>query len=80
MFDMQSMLKMYGMSEEQLQQLQAVTSHIKGTISGTPGEVTVRLSANDPAAQQFLPQITEQLVSSISQVLYQLYGIQGERV
>jgi len=79
-FDLKSMLQMYGMTPEQLKLLQAVTSGIRGTVSTGPGEVVVRLETSDPAAARFLPQITEQLVSSITQVLYQIYGITGERV
>lgn len=78
--DMGMLLRMHGMTPEQLAQMQAVTSHIKARIHTENNRITIDLDTGDPGAAQWLPQVTEGIVGSVAQSLYQLFGIQGERV
>jgi hypothetical protein len=80
MMDMGMLLRMYGMTPEQLAQMQAVTSRIKARIHTDGGEIKVILETADPEAAQWLPQVTEGIVCSVAQALYQLFGIEGKRV
>ena len=80
MVNMSSMLGMHGVSEEQLLQMQEVTSRIRGQIHTEGSEVKVMFETEDAEAEQQIPNILEAVVSSIAQCLYQIFGIGGERV
>ena len=80
MASINSMLGMHGISEEQLLQMQEITSRIRGRIHTEAGEVRVMFETEDAEAEQQIPQIVEAVVSSIAQCLYQIFGIGGERV
>jgi len=71
---------MHGMSQEQLAQMQAVTSRIKARIHTEGGEIKINLETSDAEATQWIGSVSEGIVSSVAQSLYQLFGIQGERV
>jgi hypothetical protein len=79
MMDMGNMLRGFGVSPEQLAQMQSVTSKIKAKVHSEDGRVEITLETDDAMAAQWLPQVTEGLVGSVSQALYQLFGIQGVR-
>jgi hypothetical protein len=80
MMDVGSLLRMYGIPPEQLAQMQSVTSRIKARVHTEANrEIRVYLDTDDAEAAQWLPQVTEGLVGSVSQALYQLFGITGER-
>ena len=81
MMNLGSMLRMHGVTPEQMAQMQASTSHIKARIhSENNREITIHLETEDPAAIQWLPQVTQGIVGGVAQVIYQLFGIQGEIV
>jgi hypothetical protein len=80
MMDLGAILRMHGYTPEQLAQMQAVTSRIKARIHRENNEITIHLETEDPAAIQWLPQVTQGIVGSVAQSLYQLFGIQGEIV
>jgi hypothetical protein len=80
MMDMGMLLRMHGMTPEQLAQMQAVTSRIKARIHTEDNrEIRVYLDTEDAQAAQWLPQVAEGIVGSVAQALYQLFGIEGER-
>ena len=80
MASINSMLGMHGINEEQLIQMQEITSRIRGQIHTEGSEVKVMFETEDEEAEQQIPNIIEAVVSSIAQCLYQIFGIGGERV
>jgi len=68
--------------KEQLVKMQQLTKNIKYTIHTEDSEsrVEVTLKTDDPEAVQLLPQLQEGIVTSVTQMLYQMFAMQGERV
>ena len=68
--------------KEQLAKMQRLTQNIKYTIHTEDSEnrVEVTLKTDDPEAVQLLPQLQEGIVASVTQMLYQMFAMQGERV
>ena len=42
--------------------------------------VEITLNTDDPEAAQLIPQLQEGIVGSVTQMLYQLFSMAGERV
>ena len=62
MMDLGSILRMHGMTPEQLAQMQAITSRIKARIhTENNRQITIHLDTEDPAAAQWLPQVSEEM-------------------
>ena len=68
--------------KEQLAKMQQFTKNIKYVIHTEDGEnrVEVTLKTEDPEAAKLLPQIQEGIVTSMTQMLYQMFAMEGERV
>ena len=68
--------------KEQLAKMQQLTKNIKYTIHTEDSEnrVEVTLKTDDPEAAQLLPQLQEGIVTSVTQMLYQMFAMNGERV
>jgi len=67
---------------EQLIKMQVFTQRIKYIIHTEDGEnrLEVTLKTDNPEAAQLIPQIREGIVDSITQMLYQMFAMNGERV
>lgn len=67
---------------DQLVKMQQFTKNVKYTVHTEDGEnrVEITLKTDDPQATQLLPQIIEGIVNSTTQMLYQLFSMEGERV
>lgn len=67
---------------EQLAKMQQFTKNVKYIVHTEDSEnrVEVTLKTDDPQANPLLPQIREGIVNSITQMLYQLFAMEGERV
>ncbi|MDD4986013.1 MAG: hypothetical protein PHQ43_09530 [Dehalococcoidales bacterium] len=80
MFDMNTMLRTYGIDSETFTKMQAITSRIKAEVSTDNNEVKVRLETSDPEANELMLQVKEAVIKSVAQCLYQFFGIQGKRL
>lgn len=65
---------------ELLAKMQGFTKRIKYVIHTDDGRVEVTLQTDDPEAASLIPQLQEGIVSSVTQMLYQLFSMEGERV
>lgn len=65
---------------EQMAKMQQFTQKIKYIVHTGDGLVEFTLSADDPEATQLIPQIQEGIVSSVTQMLYTVFAMSGERV
>ncbi len=67
---------------EQLAKMQIFTKNVKYIVHTEDSEnrVEVTLKTDDPQATQLLPQIREGIVNSITQMLYELFAMNGERI
>jgi len=65
---------------EQLAKMQEITKKIKYIIHTGDGNVELSLETDDPKAAQLIPQIQEGIVSSVTQMLYVMFAMNGERV
>jgi len=67
---------------EQLTKMQQFTKNVKYIVhtDDNANRVEVTLKTTDPQAVQLLPQIREGIVSSVAQMLYVMFGMEGERV
>jgi hypothetical protein len=67
---------------EQLARMQVLSKKIRYIVHTEDKEnrVEIILKTDDPEAAKLLPQIREGLVDSSTQMLYQMFAMQGERV
>lgn len=67
---------------EQMAKMQQFTQKIKYVVHTEDKEnrVEVSLKTDDPEAAQLLPQIREGIVESVTQMLYQMFAMTGERI
>lgn len=67
---------------EQIAKMQVFSKNIKYIIHTDDNEnrVEVSLKTDDPQAAQLLPQIREGIVDSVTQMLYQMFAMTGERI
>lgn len=67
---------------EQVEKMQQLTRHVRYVVHTEDGEnrVEVTLKTDNPQAAELIPQIREGIVSSITQMLYQMFAMEGERV
>jgi len=65
---------------EQLAKMQVFTKRIKYSVHTEGNKVEISLNTDDAEAMQLVPQLQEGIVSSATQMLYQLFGMEGERV
>jgi len=67
---------------EQLAKVQQFSKNIKYIVHTEDSEnrVEFTLKTDDPQAAELLPQLREGIVASVSQMLYTLYAMEGERV
>lgn len=66
--------------QDQLAKMQVYTQKIHATIHGEGNRLEVTLSTDDAMAAQYIGQLTEAMVGTITQMLYQLFAVTGERV
>ena len=65
---------------EQLMQAQQFTKKIKYVVHTEGNRIDISLVTDDKEASQLLPQIQEGIVSSVTQMLYTMFAMSGERV
>jgi hypothetical protein len=67
---------------EQLARMQQLTRNIQYVIhtEDSANRVEVTLKTDDPQAAELIPQIREGIVDSVTQMLYQMFAMIGERV
>lgn len=65
---------------EQMAKMQQFTKKIKYIVHTDDGRVEVSLKADDPESANLIPQIQEGIVSSVTQMLYTMFDMTGERV
>jgi len=67
---------------EQIAKMQVFSKNIKYIIHTDDNEnrLEVSLKTDDPQAAQLLPQIREGIVDSVTQMLYQMFAMTGERI
>ncbi len=65
---------------EQLVQAQQFTKKIKYVVRTEGNRIEFSLITDDKEAAQLLPQIQEGIVNSVTQMLYTMFAMSGERV
>ncbi len=65
---------------EQLAQAQQFTRKIRYVVHTEGNRIEFSLSTDDAEAAQLLPQIQEGIVTSVTQLLYTMLAMSGERV
>lgn len=65
---------------QQLAQMQVLSQNIQYTVHTEDSKVEITLKTDDPQAEELIPQIIEGMVESITQMLYQMFAMKGERV
>jgi hypothetical protein len=65
---------------EQLMQAQQFTKKIKYIVHTEGNRIDISLVTDDKEAAQLLPQIQEGIVNSVTQMLYTMFAMSGERV
>ena len=65
---------------EQLVKMQTLTQRISYVIHTEDERVEITLKTDDTEAAQLLPQLQEGIVTSVTQMLYQMFAMSGERV
>ncbi len=65
---------------EQLAKMQQFTRKIKYIVHTDDGRVEVSMKTDDPESANLIPQIQEGIVSSVTQMLYTMFDMTGERV
>ena len=65
---------------EELAKMQQFTKRIKYRIHTEDNRVEISLNTDDAEAMQLLPQLQEGIVTSVTQMLYQMFDMEGERV
>jgi hypothetical protein len=66
--------------KEQLAKFQQFTKDVKCTIHTEDNRVEITLETDNPQAAQLIPQLQEGIVGSVSQMLYQMFAVEGRRV
>jgi len=66
--------------QAELAKMQQFTKKIKYVVHTGDNRVEFSLKTDDPEAAQLVPQIEEGIVSSVAQMLYVMFGMEGERV
>jgi hypothetical protein len=61
-------------------QAQQFTKKIKYVVHTEGNRIDISLVTDDKEAAQLLPQIQEGIVSSVTQMLYTMFAMSGERV
>jgi hypothetical protein len=65
---------------EQLVQTQQFTRKIKYVVHSEGNHIEFSLVTDDAEAAQLIPQIQEGIVNSVTQMLYTMFAMSGERV
>jgi len=65
---------------EELEKIQKFTQNMTYMIHTDNNKVEITLNTEDADAMQLLPQLLEGIVTSTSQMLYQMFGMKGRRV
>ena len=66
--------------KEQLGAMQQFTKNIRYTVHTEDNRVEFRLETDDPNAAHLIDQLLEGIVTSTTQMLWQLFEMKGERV
>lgn len=66
--------------QEQLAKMQVLTKKISYVIHTEENLVTITLKTDDPEAVKLIPELQEGIVTSVTQMLYQIFSMAGERV
>ena len=67
---------------EQLARMQELSKRIRYIVhtDDAQNRIQITLKADDPESTQLIPQILEAMVGSTTQMLYQLFAMEGERI
>ena len=66
--------------QEQLTNMQELTKKISYVIHTDEKLVTITLKTDDPEAAKLIPELQEGVVTSVTQMLYQVFSMEGERI
>ena len=66
--------------QAELDRMQVFTKQIRYVIHTGDDSVEITMKTDDAEAAQLIPQLQEGVVTSVTQMLYQMFGIEGERV
>ena len=66
--------------QEELARMQVLTKNISYVIHTEENLVGITLKTEDPEAAKLIPQLQEGVVASVTQMLYQIFAMNGERV
>lgn len=66
--------------QELLQKMQQFTKRMKYVIHTEGNKVEVSIDTEDAEAAQLIPQLQEGIVTSVTQMLYLMFAMHGERV
>jgi len=66
--------------QEQLAKMQVLTKNISYVIHTEENLVTITLKTEDPEAAKLIPELQEGIVTSVTQMLYQVFSMAGERI
>ena len=64
--------------QQQIAQMQTLTKFIRAEVHTENDTVSVKLLTNNQQAKETIPKIQEAMVSSIANILYTLFGIEGK--
>jgi len=80
MFDFMAMANPH--QREQILKAQQVGRNIKYVIhtDDQKNRIEITFKTDDPEASQLLPQISEGMVAAVTQLLFQMFAMSGERV
>lgn len=65
---------------EQMEKMQRFTEKIKYVVHTDESLVEFSLKTDDAEAAKLIPQIQEGIISSVTQMLYTMFAMSGERV
>jgi len=65
---------------EQLAKVQQLTRNIKYVLHTEENRVEITLETDDPRAEELIAQLQEGIVGSVTQMLYQMLDMKGERI
>jgi len=65
---------------QELAKFQQFTKDVRATIHTEDNRVEITLETDNPQAAQLIPQLQEGIVTSVSQMLYTMFAVEGRRV
>jgi len=72
----------FGNSQQQaeLSKMQVYTQHIRYVIHTEENGIEITLKTDNPEAAPLVPELQEGMVTCVTQLFYQMFGMEGERI